>query len=203
MGRVRLRVQDIDNDIDIPFVRSKSATKRFADKLGDAIDLDMIELEDINLGPGDKSQAPVVDRKGLSKKKLKEKEPEKNVDKNPTKITNESDDALCRICWGVEGEDADGQILEEGDINPLISPCKCSGSMGHIHLKCLRGWLGTKRTRKEHKKQIILKFKKLDCELCKVNFPFKITYKNQIVDIVEIERPAKNYIVLESLSNES
>ena len=50
---------------------------------------------------------------------------------------------------------------------------------------------------------MILKLKKLDCELCKVNFPFKITYNHQIVDIVEIERPATNYIVLESLSSEN
>jgi hypothetical protein len=123
--------------------------------------------------------------------------------KKQTKLTTQSDEELCRICWGADGEDENGQKLEEGDINPLISPCKCNGTMGQIHLKCLRGWLSTKRTKKEHKKQMIFKFKKLDCELCKVNFPFKITYNNQIVDIVEIEKPHKNFIVLESLSNES
>jgi pSer/pThr/pTyr-binding forkhead associated (FHA) protein len=49
----------------------------------------------------------------------------------------------------------------------------------------------------------MIKFKKLDCELCKVNFPYKITYNNRIVDIVEVECPQKNFIVFESLSSDS
>ena len=41
----------------------------------------------------------------------------------------------CRIC------------LDEFDdeFNPFITPCKCSGSMKFIHLKCLRKWLDSKR----------------------------------------------------------
>ena len=54
-----------------------------------------------------------------------------------------------------------------------------------------------------HKKQLVIKFKKFDCELCKVNFPFKITFNNQIVDIVDVEQPDKNFIVFESLTAES
>lgn len=42
----------------------------------------------------------------------------------------------------------------------------------------------------------------MDCELCKVTFPYKITWNNQIIDIVEVERPSGNFIILESLSNE-
>ena len=75
--------------------------------------------------------------------------------------------------------------------------------MGLIHLKCLRSWLETKRTKKTHESQVTLKFSKLDCELCNQNFPFKIAYKNQIVDIVGVEKPQKDFIVLESLSNEN
>lgn len=32
--------------------------------------------------------------------------------------------------------------------------------------------------------------------------PFKIAYKNQIVDIVGVDKPEKNFIVLESLNND-
>lgn len=110
-----------------------------------------------------------------------------------TKLSRESDEAQCRICWLTEEES------DPNDMNPLISPCKCTGTMKAIHLKCLRGWLETKCTRKIHKRQVIMKFKKLDCELCKVKFPFKITYKNQIIDIVTVERPQNNFIILESL----
>jgi hypothetical protein len=111
----------------------------------------MIELEESNLCG--KSQAPVVDRKSLAKHKHAKHENDDHVEgKNPTKLTTQSDEELCRICWGTDGEDENGEKLQEGDINPLISPCKCNGTMGQIHLKCLRGWLSTKRTRKEHKK---------------------------------------------------
>jgi len=118
-----------------------------------------------------------------------------------TKVSEESDEHVCRICWGTDEEEDPNKETE--DMNPLISPCKCAGTMGLIHLQCLRGWLETKRTRKVHGRQVIIKFKKLDCELCNTKFPYKITYNNQIVDIVGVEKPEKNYIILESLSNET
>ena len=57
-----------------------------------------------------------------------------------TNLTEDSDETVCRICWLTENEteiDPD----HPDDINPLISPCKCTGTMRAIHLKCLRGWL--------------------------------------------------------------
>lgn len=38
----------------------------------------------------------------------------------------------CRMCW----EEADGH---EGDA--LLTPCLCSGSLRHVHERCLREWL--------------------------------------------------------------
>ena len=62
-----------------------------------------------------------------------------------TKLSEESDDACCKICWGTEKEDlANVPDGEEPELNPLISPCKCTGTQGTIHLKCLRSWLETK-----------------------------------------------------------
>lgn len=43
-------------------------------------------------------------------------------------------DMVCRICLS---EDSDME-------NPLISPCKCSGTMKFIHLDCLKEWLNSK-----------------------------------------------------------
>jgi len=44
----------------------------------------------------------------------------------------------------------------------------------------------------------------MDCELCKVNFPYKISWNNKIIDIIEVgvDRPKNNFIILESLSSE-
>lgn len=41
---------------------------------------------------------------------------------------------LCRICF------AENNTSE----NPLISVCKCAGSLKYIHLECLRTWLSRK-----------------------------------------------------------
>lgn len=109
---------------------------------------------------------------------LTEENAEARVD--PTKISEGSDEVCCKICWGTEAEDQmnalNGEVEEEP--NPLISPCKCQGTSGTIHLKCLRSWLETKRTRKVHRGQVMLKFNKIDCEICKQILPFKIAYKN-------------------------
>ena len=83
-----------------------------------------------------------------------------------TKITEGSDEAVCRICLLSESEEPD-KGPASGDPNPMISPCKCAGTMGIIHFKCLRVWLETKRTKKVHKGQTTIKFNKMDCELCK------------------------------------
>ena len=41
----------------------------------------------------------------------------------------------CRFCWM---QNADKQ-------NPLLTTCKCSGSVGYIHFNCLKNWLDVKK----------------------------------------------------------
>lgn len=48
------------------------------------------------------------------------------------------DPPLCRICW--EGDEADG--------NGLVAPCACSGSMRHVHVRCLGHWQQQLRVQK-------------------------------------------------------
>lgn len=54
---------------------------------------------------------------------------------------------------------------------------------------------------KIHKGQVVIKFKKLDCELCKQVFPFQIAHNNRLVDIVDIDKPSSDYIVFESINS--
>ena len=44
---------------------------------------------------------------------------------------------ICRIC--LSEEDPLGYYDD-----PLVQPCKCSGSMKYIHINCLKQWLNTK-----------------------------------------------------------
>ena len=73
--------------------------------------------------------------------------------------------------------------------------------MGGIHLKCLRTWLERNKTVKATKGHVQIKYKKLNCELCKQKFPFSVNINNNIIDIIEVERPKENFIILETLSS--
>lgn len=52
-------------------------------------------------------------------------------------------DYVCRIC--LDSEDTENRH------NPLISPCKCTGSMKDVHLECLKVWIQNKRNTRDHR----------------------------------------------------
>ena len=192
-GRVRLRVRDIDYGEKEPAPMEMPSKQRATALEGNANDGgSQVHLDDIEMGFA--TGRHIADREAV------------DVDENPIVtvkarvsskggLSQSSSQLQCRICWGGEEED------DSGEFNPLISPCNCTGSISSIHLKCLKGWLETKRSFKLHKDSVVIKFKKLDCELCKQVFPFQIAHNNRIVDIVSIDKPAKDFIVFESISS--
>ena len=92
-----------------------------------------------------------------------------NISKNSKK------NKICRICYQEEDD-----IL----INPLIRPCKCSGSMKYIHLKCLLHWLKSRTSNNQMISNTNENFnayfinQKTECELCKHLFPDYIKHNN-------------------------
>ena len=111
-------------------------------------------------------------------KKEKEKEKEKKDEKN------NDVQKICRICY-----------LEEDNpsLNPLIRPCKCSGSMKYIHLKCLIVWIKTKveidnSEYLDNGKYIIYSAEKVECELCKEVFPDYIKHNNKLYNLLDFEQ---------------
>ena len=48
------------------------------------------------------------------------------------------EEPICRIC-----------LSEDEPDNPIIAPCKCTGSVKYIHLNCIREWLEGKKHKKE------------------------------------------------------
>jgi hypothetical protein len=105
---------------------------------------------------------------------------------------------VCRICLS---EDT-------GDLNPLISPCKCAGTMKMIHIDCLREWLNSKCTIKSNESVKTYCWKAMECELCKCRLPDKIidpTKKGgneprKYVDLLKFDKPYGEYMVLESVT---
>ena len=91
---------------------------------------------------------------------------------------------ICRICY-----------MEENDkkINPLIKPCKCSGSMKYIHYECLLHWLKTKvlvntNSYCENGFFTIYLLNLIECELCKNQLPNYIKHNNKIYSLVDYDK---------------
>jgi hypothetical protein len=80
----------------------------------------------------------------------------------------------------------------------LISPCKCSGTMEYVHLKCLRRW----RSRQENKKiaphVTTYTWKAFHCELCKEKLKDTYIVGKKTFQIFELQKPQNNYMLIES-----
>lgn len=103
-----------------------------------------------------------------------------------------SDQPICRVC------------LEEAEIgqNPLIAPCKCSGSAKYIHIKCIQEWFSKIMNPRKVGACIQLEWKPLVCELCNQSLPFKMYLDDCKYFTVNIPRPQKPYLVLNPISKD-
>ena len=99
----------------------------------------------------------------------------------------------CRICL------SDSQT----DSNPLISPCKCAGTMKFIHIDCLQEWLRSRLNCRTSGVSVSYFWQTLDCELCKEDFPTTIQIRGANRDLVEVHKPNSAFIVLEDLRREN
>ena len=98
----------------------------------------------------------------------------------------------CRLCF------CEGSF--EGK-NPLISPCKCMGSVTYIHLNCLRKWLTSKVTTKNSSTNNIYcyTFKSLECEICKTIIPEIVEYRGKFISLLEFRDIEPPYLILQTM----
>ena len=83
--------------------------------------------------------------------------------------------------------------------NPLISPCKCAGTMKYIHLTCLQMCLKSKINTRSSDSALSFSWKTMSCDLCKKPYPHKFNISGKIIELIEIPKPPEKYLVLESL----
>ena len=81
--------------------------------------------------------------------------------------------------------------------NPLMTPCKCAGTMRYIHLECLQQWLGSKMTMRQSGSALSYSWKNLECELCKEPFPLVASLDGRLVELVQMHKPETPYLMLE------
>ena len=109
---------------------------------------------------------------------------------------------ICRICY-----------QEEDDIllNPLIRPCKCSGSVKYIHLKCLLNWLKSRTSNSQSINNsnssndyfnAYFINQRTECELCKELFPDYIKHHNIKYCLIDFDYTQENKIKESNNNNE-
>jgi len=100
--------------------------------------------------------------------------------------------AVCRICL-MEGP-------EEND--PLVTPCKCKGSIEYVHLGCLRHWIKGRLNLFDAPAGSYF-FRPLACELCKAVYPTYVYIGQDRAPLVEVPHTQPPFIVLENMVRDS
>lgn len=101
------------------------------------------------------------------------------------------EDNVCRIC--LSGKNT--------EVNPLISPCKCSGTMKKVHLNCLKEWISNKVFSRISKKTARFMRKDLNCELCHHQLPIKLSLNNRKIHLFDFPFTfSNNFIALKELN---
>ncbi len=72
--------------------------------------------------------------------------------------------SCCRICYGEHNNPKD----------PLLSICRCSGSLKFVHHSCLLLWLKYQQTVQKSGTHCSYYWRCFECELCKARYPGKI-----------------------------
>mmetsp|Transcript_24771 Transcript_24771/g.43632 ORF Transcript_24771/g.43632 Transcript_24771/m.43632 type:complete len:334 (-) Transcript_24771:1472-2473(-) len=117
---------------------------------------------------------------------------------SPGASTLSSDDEMeeeqktCKICFGASDE-----------MNCLISPCDCSGSVRYVHLECLQRWLTSKCqvTDSENFKGYF--WKSMHCELCKKIYPFMLNAGGRKVSLFNVSKSEGLTLALELLARDN
>jgi hypothetical protein len=95
--------------------------------------------------------------------------------------------SACRICFR-----SDSNLID-----PLISPCKCKGSISYIHYKCLKQCINAKINVKSGDDFLCYIWKNFECEICLAEYPKYIQYKNITYTLVDMEHNFENHVVFD------
>jgi hypothetical protein len=104
--------------------------------------------------------------------------------------TDDESQMKCRFCW----------MASASEENPLLQCCKCAGTVGCIHLECLKSWLEVKRQSKESTNFSSYFWKTFECEICKTAYPLMIKNNKYKYRLVDYQQQKGDYMLLESLN---
>jgi hypothetical protein len=107
-------------------------------------------------------------------------------------VPGEHDETCCRICYDRETDDD----------NPLLSVCKCDGSVKYTHLLCLKQWLRSKVGVRPTDSCTTYSWKSLECEICRWELPLSLRTRGQLFNLFDFEKPQCPFVILEAFCSE-
>lgn len=117
----------------------------------------------------------------------------KNNKKLVVPLGQEVEGAECKYCC--QQESLEGEFL--------CSPCACSGTCAMVHFGCLEKWNQTKVKKETVGGTIQYNFEKFYCEVCKEEYPRFIEKNGVVHELLAIERPKGEHLMLEGISEKS
>lgn len=101
------------------------------------------------------------------------------------------EEKTCRICYCGEEDELE---------NPLIEPCKCSGSVRYIHLACSKAWINEQLTQDISSEVKSYCWDRISCELCHSNFKEIVLKNSKPLKLFEKEKIDEDtQMILESI----
>lgn len=100
---------------------------------------------------------------------------------------------FCRVC--LSDDSIDG--------NPMVSVCKCIGTLRFLHVVCLQEWMKTRLIMKKSEDSLFSLWRALECELCKQPLPSAVTVDGLSFNLLTVENPSLPFVILENFNHPS
>ena len=112
--------------------------------------------------------------------------------------SDNENEKFCRICFQKGFGPVQGN--GNGDLDPLISVCKCSESMKYTHLSCLKNKINSNIYKNHYKYYDIYLFKNYNCEICLETFPKYIMIDNKKINLLDLDTSNyENYAICDMI----
>ena len=193
LGRVRLKIETIcfkgiyqSCQISNNYVKNKSKIKYGSTLNQNNLNVNKIN-NNMNTNINNSQNESIIEEEKNNNFEKTKKDKKKTVNLDDISINSDKNSTTkptCRICY-----------LTSSDMeNPLVSPCKCSGSMKYIHYKCLKHCIEVNLTKKIEPNYKYYNWKSYSCEICKEEYPKYIKLKDSLYPLVDLEIGFSSYI---------
>ena len=84
--------------------------------------------------------------------------------------------------------------------NPLVSLCKCMGTVKYIHYDCLKDWISKGVVRQQQNNTLFYSYQEPKCEICKKYYQAEFMYEGRKYSLLDMDKaPNPPYAIFEGI----